>query len=71
MKAMADSRPNEFELIARLTRDLPSRPDVDQAVGDDCAVLDLGGNMLLLATCSRASMKGLLGFFGMYPLLLG
>ena len=51
MKAMADSRPNEFELIARLTRDLPSRPDVDQAVGDDCAVLDLGGNMLLLATC--------------------
>ena len=35
MKAMADSRPNEFELIARLTRDLPSRPDVDQAVGDE------------------------------------
>lgn len=51
MKAMADSRPNEFELVARLARGLPSRPDVDQGVGDDCAVLDPGGNMLLLATC--------------------
>ena len=48
---MADSHPNEFELIARLTRGLPSRSDVDQSVGDDCAVLDPGGNMLLLATC--------------------
>ena len=48
---MADSHPNEFELIARLTQGLPSRPDVDQSIGDDCAVLDPGGDMLLLATC--------------------
>lgn len=48
---MANSHPNEFELIARLTRDLPSRSDVRQGAGDDCAVLDLGGDMLLLATC--------------------
>ena len=48
---MVDSELNEFELIARLTRGLPSRPDVEQAAGDDCSVLDPGGNMLLLATC--------------------
>ncbi|HJT56339.1 MAG TPA: thiamine-phosphate kinase [Ktedonobacteraceae bacterium] len=48
---MANSHLSEFELIARLTRDLPSCPDVRQAAGDDCAVLDLGGDMLLLATC--------------------
>lgn len=48
---MATSHPNEFELIARLTRSLPSRPDIRQGVGDDCAVLDVGGDMLLLATC--------------------
>jgi thiamine-monophosphate kinase len=33
---------NEFELIARLTRDLPTDPSVVVGVGDDCAVLDLG-----------------------------
>ena len=48
---MADSGLNEFKLIARLTQGLPSRPDVGQAVGDDCAILDPGGNRLLLATC--------------------
>jgi thiamine-monophosphate kinase len=33
---------NEFELIARLTRSLPSNPTVVAGVGDDCALLDLG-----------------------------
>lgn len=33
---------NEFELIDRLTRDLPSHPSVVVGPGDDCAVLDLG-----------------------------
>lgn len=32
----------EFELIARLTRDLPAGPEVVVGPGDDCAVLDLG-----------------------------
>ena len=43
---------NEFELIARLTRGLPSPPGVVVGVGDDCAVLDLGipGQYLLLKT---------------------
>lgn len=48
---MADSRLSEFELIAFLTRDLPLRPGVVLGVGDDCAILDTGGNTLLLATC--------------------
>ena len=33
---------NEFELIARLTRDLPSNRSVVVGPGDDCAALDLG-----------------------------
>jgi thiamine-monophosphate kinase len=33
---------NEFELIARLTKNLPSNKNVLIGVGDDCAVLDLG-----------------------------
>ncbi len=41
----------EFGLIARLTAGLESRPDVLTGVGDDCAVLDLGGEQVLLATC--------------------
>lgn len=32
----------EFELIARLTRDLPPHPAVVAGPGDDCALLDLG-----------------------------
>ena len=48
---MADAHLNEFELIAHLVQGLPSRPDVEQSAGDDCAILDLGGNRLLLATC--------------------
>ncbi len=33
---------NEFELIARLTRALPTNDSVVVGAGDDCAVLDLG-----------------------------
>ena len=42
--------PGEFALIARLTKDLPSRADIVLGVGDDAAILDIGGDMLLLAT---------------------
>src|SRR5207244_3454163 len=41
----------EFALIARLTRGLPAGADVALGVGDDCAILDLHTDMLLLATC--------------------
>jgi thiamine-monophosphate kinase len=43
---------NEFELIARLTRDLAGNASVIVAAGDDCAVLDLGlpGRYLLFKT---------------------
>lgn len=41
----------EFELIARLTAGLASRADIGLGVGDDCAILDLGGDQQLLATC--------------------
>ncbi len=33
---------NEFELIARLTQNLPTNASVVAGAGDDCAVLDLG-----------------------------
>lgn len=39
----------EFALIDRLVRD-HSSPDVVVGVGDDCAVLDVGGGQLLLVT---------------------
>ncbi|WP_165423742.1 thiamine-phosphate kinase [Ktedonosporobacter rubrisoli] len=41
----------EFELIKRLTAHLPGRADVLLGVGDDCAVLDLQSEALLLTTC--------------------
>lgn len=41
----------EFGLIARLTAGLPMHPDVLVGVGDDCAVLEVGGAEVLLATC--------------------
>ncbi len=47
----------EFGLIARLTAGLASRPDVLVGVGDDCAVLDVGGERVLLATCD-AQLEG-------------
>ncbi len=36
------ARMNEFELIAKLTRALPTNESVMTGAGDDCAVLDLG-----------------------------
>jgi thiamine monophosphate kinase len=33
---------NEFELISRLTRSLPTNKSVVVGAGDDCAVLDFG-----------------------------
>lgn len=40
---------NEFELIQRLTRSLPTNKSVVVGAGDDCAVLDIGlGDRLLL-----------------------
>ena len=43
---------NEFELIARLTRSLPTGKSVVTGAGDDCAVLDMGipGRHLLFKT---------------------
>ena len=43
---------NEFELIARLTKTLPTNETVMTGAGDDCAVLDLGGpeNLILFKT---------------------
>jgi thiamine-monophosphate kinase len=41
----------EFGLIARLTAGLPQSADVIVGVGDDTAVLDIGGDELILATC--------------------
>ncbi len=41
----------EFGLIARLTAGLPQPADVIVGVGDDAAVLDTGGDELIVATC--------------------
>ena len=43
---------NEFELIARLTKSLPTNETVVAGAGDDCAVLDLGipGKLVLFKT---------------------
>lgn len=47
----------EFGLIARLTQGLETRPDVVLGVGDDAALLDVGPDMLLVATCD-AQVEG-------------
>ena len=41
----------EFGLIARLTAGLHQSPEVIAGVGDDAAVLEIGGDYLLVATC--------------------
>jgi thiamine-monophosphate kinase len=48
---MSISALGEFELIARLTAGLTSHSDIALGVGDDCAILDLGNDQQLLATC--------------------
>lgn len=40
----------EFGLITRLTQMLPSTPGVVEGVGDDCAVLRVSGNPLLMSS---------------------
>jgi thiamine-monophosphate kinase len=39
---------NEFELIAKLTKSLPTNENVLVGTGDDCAILDFGGDKLFL-----------------------
>lgn len=41
----------EFGVIARITAGLPQFPDVIAGVGDDAAILDIGSNDVLVATC--------------------
>ncbi len=49
---------NEFELIQRLTRLLPSSESVVGGAGDDCAVLELGGGNRQLLFKTDAVVEG-------------
>ena len=49
---------NEFELISRLTRSLPTNPSVVVGAGDDCAVLDVGLPDRLLLFKTDAVVEG-------------
>ena len=49
---------NEFELIQRLTRSLPTNPSVVVGAGDDCAVLDVGMPDRLLLFKTDAVVEG-------------
>src|SRR5208283_5404197 len=49
---------NEFELIHRLTRSLPTNPSVVVGAGDDCAVLDVGVPDRLLLFKTDAVVEG-------------
>src|SRR6266481_4260975 len=50
---------NEFELISRLTRSLPTNKSVVVGAGDDCAVLDLGQPDRLLLFKTDAVVQGI------------
>src|SRR5438094_1253645 len=50
---------NEFELITRLTRSLPTNKSVVTGPGDDCAVLDLGLPDRLLLFKTDAVVEGI------------
>ena len=50
---------NEFELIERLTRSLPTNKSVVVGAGDDCAVLDLGLPDRLLLFKTDAIVEGI------------
>jgi thiamine-monophosphate kinase len=50
---------NEFELIARLTRSLPSNKSVVVGAGDDCSVLDFGLSDKLLLLKTDAVVQGI------------
>jgi thiamine-monophosphate kinase len=49
---------NEFDLIQRLTRSLPTNPSVVVGVGDDCAILEAGGADRLLLFKTDAVVEG-------------
>ena len=49
---------NEFDLIHRLTRALPTNPSVVVGAGDDCAVLDAGVPNRLLLFKTDAVVEG-------------
>ena len=49
----------EFELIARLTKSLPTNENVVAGAGDDCAVLDLGVPEKLILFKTDAVMEGI------------
>src|SRR5215831_1173289 len=50
---------NEFELIARLTKNLPLNEAVVTGAGDDCAVLDLGVPEKLILFKTDAVVEGI------------
>lgn len=50
---------NEFELIAKLTKNLPTNESVVTGVGDDCAVLDLGVPDKLILFKTDAVVEGI------------
>ena len=50
---------NEFELIARLTKSLPTNASVVAGAGDDCAVLDLGVPDKLILFKTDAVVEGI------------
>jgi len=50
---------NEFELIARLTRNLPANASIVAGAGDDCAVLDLGVPDKLILFKTDAVVEGI------------
>jgi thiamine-monophosphate kinase len=50
---------NEFELIARLTKSLPTNETVVTGAGDDCAVLDLGVPEKLILFKTDAVVEGI------------
>jgi thiamine-monophosphate kinase len=50
---------NEFELIDRLTRSLPTNSSVVTGVGDDCAVLDAGRPRYYLLLKTDAVVEGI------------
>ena len=50
---------NEFELIAQLTRNLPTNETVVTGAGDDCAVLDLGVPDKLILFKTDAVVEGI------------
>jgi thiamine-monophosphate kinase len=49
---------NEFELIARLTKSLPTNEFIVAGAGDDCAVLDLGAPDKLILFKTDAVVEG-------------